>query len=290
MHAGQQAEFRVQRTQRVHRAAVEAFALIKHQTADAFFLEVIEGFADHLLVHLFSAVLLDELFADLFLNRLAGGFAGELAGSEQRGNHAVTREGFRIGEDLIRDVEDRNRALGLAGFGDELVLRDNLWLTGFVTKLEGGAEILFADFLRAAFKHHDLGRVADIHNVQIALFALFVGRVGDELAIEAADPNGSERTIPRDVADAERGGCADDAEDVRVILAVRAEHEALYLDFVEPTLGKERADRTIREAASEDFLLGRPAFPFEVTSGEATGGGGFLPIIDGEREEFLPGF
>ena len=45
----------------------------------------------------FRAEFLDELRADFVLNRLAGGFAGEFAGREQRGNKTVAGEllGFR---------------------------------------------------------------------------------------------------------------------------------------------------------------------------------------------------
>jgi hypothetical protein len=80
---------------------------------------------------------------------------------------------------------------------------------------------------------------------------------------------------------------ADDAEDVGIVFAVGAEHNGLHLDFVVPTLGEERTDRAIGEAAGEDFLFGRTAFALEVTAGELSGSGGLLAVIDGEREEIL---
>ena len=114
-----------------------------------------------------------------------------------------------------------------------------------------------------------------------------MGRVGDELAVDAADAHGAERAGPRDVADHQRGGGADEREHIRVVLAIGAEHDALDLDFVEPALGEERADGAVDEAAGEDFLFGRAAFAFEVAAGELAGRSGFFAVIHGEREEFL---
>src|SRR5207247_310435 len=72
-----------------------------------------------------------------------------------------------------------------------------------------------------------------------------------------------------------------------VVLSVRAEQNAHDLDFVEQSLGKERSQRTICETRSEDFLFGRTSFALEVATGELARSGGFLAIINREREERL---
>ena len=61
------------------------------------------------------------------------------------------------------------------------------------------------------------------------------------------------------------------------------------LNFVVPTLREERTNRTIRQAAGKDFFFRRAPFAFEIATGETSGGGGALTVIDGEWEEFLSG-
>ncbi len=101
--------------------------------------------------------------------------------------------------------------------------------------------------------------------------------------------HGAERAIPRDVADHQRRRRADDAQDVGIVFAIRAEQNGLDLDFVVPAFGEQRTNRTIRQAAREDFLFRRTAFAFEVTAGEFAGGCRVLAVIDREREKVLAG-
>ena len=86
------------------------------------------------------------------------------------------------------------------------------------------------------------------------------------------------------------GGGADDGEDVRIVFSVRAQDDALDLDFVEPAFGKEGANGAVGQAAGEDFLFGGAAFALEITARELAGGGRFLAVIHRQREEFLAGF
>ena len=66
---------------------------------------------------------------------------------------------------------------------------------------------------------------------------------------------------------------------------VRAEQQGLDLHLVEISLGEQRTDRTIRDAAGENFLLGRAAFALEETAGETPRGRGLFTVIDREREK-----
>ena len=122
--------------------------------------------------------------------------------------------------------------------------------------------------LAAPSIHDDVVCVADIDEVEIAFGHLGVGRVGDELAVDAADAHGAQRAGPRNIADHQRAPSADDAEDVGIVFAVGAEDDGLDLDFVVPAFGKQRADRPVGEAAGEDFLFGRTAFALEVAARE----------------------
>ena len=98
-----------------------------------------------------------------------------------------------------------------AGVGGQFLLRGDHRLDGFLAEFERGIEVGFGDFLGRAFKHDEVVFVADIDEVEIALRHLSVRRVGDELAIDAADANRAQRAVPGNIADHQRRGSADDA-------------------------------------------------------------------------------
>jgi hypothetical protein len=95
-----------------------------------------------------------------------------------------------------------------------------------------------------------------------------VGRVDDELAIDAADAHRADRAGEGDVGEAEGGGSAVHREDVGVVFTIGAEQEGDDLGVVEITFGEQRAQRAVRHAAGEDFLFGGAAFALEVATGK----------------------
>jgi hypothetical protein len=114
-----------------------------------------------------------------------------------------------------------------------------------------------------------------------------VGGVGDKLSVNAPDANGSEGAVPGDITDDQSGGSADDAEDIGIIFSVGAEENALDLDLVVPTFGKQGSNGAIGQAAGEDFLFRGTPFAFEVATGETAGGGSFLAVIYRQGEKLL---
>ena len=268
-------------------APVEPLALVHDQAADRFLLDVVEGVLEHELGHLLLAELLDELLADLFRDGRDGAFAVELARREQGRDDAVARQRLGFLEDLVGNDVERDLAFGLAGAGDQFLLRGNRRLNRFLAELKRGVEVRVGDFLGGAFVHHHVRLVADIDQVQVAFEHLGVGGVGDELAADAPDPGRADRAGPRDVAEHQRRRGADQRQHIRVVLAIGAQHDALDLDFVIPALGKERPDGPVNEPAGEDFLLGGAAFAFEVAAGELAGRSRLFPVIHRQRKEFL---
>ena len=266
---------------------IEALAALEDKLADGFLLDVVEGVVNDDLGDLLGAVFGDELFTDFVLDGVAGGFAVELAGQEQRGNETVAGESFCIGENFVGDDLERDFALLLANFRDEFLLRGDDRLDGFLGELQRGAEVGFGDFLGRAFIHDDVFFVTNIDEVEIALGLLSVRGVRDKLAADATDAGRAQRASPRNVGNHQRGARADDAQNIGVVLAVRAEEHGLDLHLVIPALRKERADRTVGEAAGEDFLFRRPAFALKIAAGKLACGSGLLAVVNGEREEVL---
>ena len=94
-------------------------------------------------------------------------------------------------------------------------------------------------------------------------------KVGLRIQFPSTGPRGAEGPVPGHRRQAERGRGRHHAEDVGVVLLVGGEdrHEDLHL--VLETLGEERPDRAVDQAAGEDFLVGGPALTLEEPAGIA---------------------
>ncbi len=100
---------------------------------------------------------------------------------------------------------------------------------------------------------------------------------------------GGDRALERDLADRQRGGRGDRAEDVRVVLLVRREDRDHALDVVLVALGEEGPDRAVRQARGEDRGLGRARLALDEAAGDLAGGVHPLLEVDREREEVEAG-
>ena len=158
-----------------------------------------------------------------------------------------------------------------------------------MAKLKRGVEVRFGNLLRGPLEHDVFLLIADIHEVQVAFGHLRVGGVGHKLALDTTHTHGAQRPGPGNVTDHQRRRCPDDAEDVGIVLPVGAQHNALHLDFVVPSLGEQGPDGPVNHAAGEDFLFRGAAFALEVTAGKPARCSGLLAIIHREREEILAG-
>ena len=116
-----------------------------------------------------------------------------------------------------------------------------------------------------------------------------VGRVDDELAVDPADAHGADGPVERDLADRQRGGRGDRADDVGVVLLVRREDGDHELDVVLVALGEERADRPVGLAGGEDRVLRRARLALDEAARDLARGVHPLLEVDREREEVEPG-
>ena len=267
-------------------ASVAAFLAIEDADAEGFFLQVVEGLTDGEWGR-FGEFRLDRGFdfatqgADCFG---PGDFARRVV---EGGLDAVAGHG--VG-DLKHAVVHRKRrifALRLGRFGRQVTLHGDELADRFLREIEGGFEVGLGQFVAGAFDHDDFVLFADVNEVEVALFALGVGRVDDEFAVDAADADGADRAVKRDVRDGQRGGGAVDAEHVGVVLAVGAEHDGDDLRLEEVVLREKRAERTVGHPRGEDFLFARATFALEVAAGELAGRGRLFFVVDGQREEVL---
>ncbi len=154
-------------------------------------------------------------------------------------------------------------------------------------KFQGGIEVRLGDFPRAAFKHHHVILVPHVHQVQIALSLFFMGGIGHKLALHASHAHGSQWACPGYVAHHQRRAGANDAQDIRIVLAIRAQQHRLHLHFIIPAFGKQGSNGPVGQPAGEDFLFRGAPFPLEIPAGEFPSRCGFLAVIHRQREEIL---
>ena len=76
-----------------------------------------------------------------------------------------------------------------------------------------------------------------------------MGRIGDELAIDATDAHRADRAGERNVGNAERRGSAVDRENIGIVLAIRAEQNRDDLRVVKITRRERAAAAADRSCA-----------------------------------------
>ena len=165
----------------------------------------------------------------------------------------------------------------------------NHGLAGLLAETQGRNKVLFCDLLSATFVHHHIGFVADINEIKIALFALRMGGVGDEFAIDTPHSNRTQRSRPWDVTDGQRDRGTQNTHDIRIVFTIRTEKECLNLNLIEPTFWKQRTDGAIGQATSENFFFTWASFALEIAAGDLARCRCFFAIINGQGEEFLAG-
>ena len=266
-------------------SAVATLLAVENADAKCLFLQVIKGLGNFELRG--GREFFEHGFLD-FLAECADGLAAcDFSGCVDGGFDAVA-------SDLVGDIgnrvgnrEERHIALGFANCCGEVALGLDDDTHSVAGKVEGFIKFRFGKFRCGAFDHDDLLAVANIDEVEVAVFALGVGGINDELAIDATDTNGSDRACERNVRNAKRGGGAVDRKHVWVVLSIRTQEERDDLGVVEVALREERTQRTIGHAGSEDFLLGGTTFALEVSAGEFADCCGLFLVFDGERKEIL---
>ena len=173
------------------------------------------------------------------------------------GFDAVTSDSVGDFEEFILRVEERDFALHLTGeLGEFFLSGDELDDFG-LGEVESFDEISFGHFVGSTFDHDDLSFVAHINEIEIAIQALALGRIDNELTVDAADADSADGACERDVRHAKSGGSTVHGADVRIVLTVSAEEDGHDLGVVVVALREQRTQWAVRHAAGEDFLFGR---------------------------------
>jgi len=162
-----------------------------------------------------TSIVAHDLFLQVLEHRLGVGASvrvGFIVAGDELVEHAVDRgvilelvlDAHRAREPLVRlrvhALLERSinrfrleRLLGLAGLFRQGVDAGDDVLDGLVRGVERLDHILFADFLRARFDHHDPVARARDREIQPAVAALLEGRIDDEAAVDEPDADPGQR-------------------------------------------------------------------------------------------------
>jgi hypothetical protein len=290
VHAGKRADSGRDGAERLCVAAVGADAAGEHGLAVGLVLQVFEDDVEVDVGELALAELGEKGGAGLLLENLHGGAAGGLLLAEDGIGEALGRnDALNDGARLGRRADEREGCLGLAAERDQFLDRADDRLDRLVAELECLDESFLGHLVRGTLDHQHVLLGADVDQVERRGEHLLDRGIRDELALYLGDADAADWAVPRNVGDRERCAGTVDHQDVGLVDLVRREELADDLDLVEEALGEERTAGPVAKARGENLLLGRAAFPLEVTAREAACGRVFLAIVDGQREEVLTG-
>jgi hypothetical protein len=248
-------------------------------------LEVLEGLLDVLLLALERRAGGAQLGDDVLLDLRELAVAVVLLVLRVSRAHLVERDLAHACSDALRERHLLEGALLAVHRLRHLLLRLEQRLDGALPEEERLDHVVLAHFLAAALDHEDGLAIGRQDDVDVALVALRLAGVGDELPVDPAHADARELEREGNVADRHGERSAGEREHVGVVGGVCREHRGDHLRVVLVALGEERPQRAVDEPRDQRLPLGEPAFAPEEAPGNAPGSGESLLVIDGEGKK-----
>ena len=132
-----------------------------------------------------------------------------------------------------------------------------------------------------------LDNAAGDHNLEHGALTLAPAREGDPLAVDQGQTHTGDRAFERQTGNHGGGRGGVQGDDVVGVIRVHGEHGLDDLHLVAQRVRKQRAQRTVDDAAGEDGLGARTAFTAEERARDLAGGVHLLFNVDGQREEVV---
>ena len=115
-------------------------------------------------------------------------------------------------------------------------------------ELQRFQELRFRQLVGGSFDHDDVVFGADVDQIEITVHAIGVTGIGNELAVDPANPDCADWSLEWNVGNAQRCGSAVDRQNIRIILAIGAEQNGNDLGVVKVALGKKRTQWPVGHA------------------------------------------
>ena len=284
MHARQDAGFAPDRTNLGQAAAIRANALFQNLGAHDLLVQVIQRVIDFIQAALET---LGIQLVRLLLHLLLACAALVTVKRLKRPCAAVEEVRANGSLHVFARLGDRENALFLADFSDNLLLESNQLLDLLVTGENRAEHVRFADLLRARLDHqHGFIRTGD-RQAQLGNRALLLIRIDNDFAIDQTDGNAADRARPRNIADRNRGGSADHRGDIRRHVLLDGKHRRHNLHVVAHALIEQRAQRAVDQTGGQRRLFGGTAFALDETAGDFAHGIHLLFKVNAQREKVL---
>ena len=279
MHTGQDADFCGQRADLVDAAAIHALALVQQPAADDVLLHLV---ADEVEVGLGQVgVLLGDLVHD---------------GQQSGITHILVvgiHGGLEVVEILLLDgvehvhieAHDLEIDLRLAALGHDAVDEGDDLLDLHVSGLDGVQHGVLIDLIGTGLDHDDLVHGSGDGQGQVALLALLLGGVQDDLAVHQTHLHAADGAVPGDLGHSGDQRSADHAGDLRAAVGVQAHDGHGDADVVAHLLREQGAHGTVHDAAGQDGALAGAALTAHEAAGDAACGVELFLVLHVQGEE-----
>ena len=97
------------------------------------------------------------------------------------------------------------------------------------------------------------------------------------LAVLHAHPDAAQHVVERDIGNGQRGGGADNGQRIGILFGIGRQDHGDDLSFVQEPFREQRADRTIDQAAGENFLFRETPLAFDKAARNLSGGVRCIP-------------
>ena len=184
---------------------------------------------------------------------------------------------------------------GLARFGFQFLLRLHLHPDGRVRQFQGFQYLLFRNLLALAFHHQDVAVGSGHNQVHPRLFQLRRAWVYHQLSVHLRHAHFGNGAVERDIGNHQGRRSRQTRQCVGRNLRVSGHECDVDLHIGVEIVGKHGPDGTVNQTADQDFIIRKPAFAPQKTTGNLAGRSEFLLIVHGKRQEvnaflcFVPG-
>ena len=173
----------------------------------------------------------------------------------------------------------------LAGLDGELVQHAALDFDGLMGGLEGVKHHVLADLFHLAFHHHDVVLGGGHDEVEVGALNVLHGGVDDVLAVEVAHAHLANGAVEGNVAHGEGRSSGQGGQLVGHGVVVTTDKGDVHLHLGVEVVGEKGTQGAVDQTGDEDLMLRGACLALEETAGEATHGGVFFLVVNGERHE-----
>ena len=192
-------------------------------------------------------------------------------------------------EDLIEHImiqlAGRIFEFGLADLGDNAVYKAEQLLYLRMSLHNGVVHNVVGYLVGARFDHDHLIHRCGNGEVKVALSALLLGGVNDELAVHKTHENAADRSVPRNIRYRQGDGCADHCRDLGGAILIDRHNGKCERHVIAQVLGEERANGAVDDTCGQDSLFAGLTLAFEISAGDLTCGVHSLLIVNRQGEE-----